>query len=189
MTDAPKAKPDSASSSPLGSSAQYQHAPRLPSLHNLVSITGATKNDPAGKLAREPVLSDPDWASPLRGPVRVMQGFAGSLVIYWLAYGFLLMLSLGLAQVIIGGHNYVTSATLGAALLIGPMSGFFMDLFLVASHSVVAFLGLLLVATEPFLALLFLVTHEWRARLKYCGLMFGLVLVKALLYVWVSSHG
>jgi len=36
-------------------------------LHNQASLTGATPNDPGREFSAQPLVDDPDWASPLRG--------------------------------------------------------------------------------------------------------------------------
>jgi len=172
--------------SPLGEARQYQRAPRLPSLHNQASLTGATPNDPGRELSAQPLLEDPDWASPLRGIRLVLQGYAESWLLYWMGYGFFLLLGLGLTQSLLSHADPLTPGQVGIAFCAGPLYGFILDIALIASNSPAAVLGVLLLALEPVFALLIIFTQEPRARIKYCSLVFGLVLVKAVVYVWVN---
>ena len=184
------APPLSPGSSPLGSASQYLHAPSIPSLHNQVSVTGATKIDPVGEKARQAVLRDPDWASPMRAFWLVLvRGYAVSFLTYWFGYGFFLMFGLGAAQLLMGGPNHVTGAMLSEALVVGPIYGIILDLSLTASTSAAAAFGFVFLPMELVLLVLFLITFEWSTRLKYCGLMLGLVWLKAALFVWVNSIG
>jgi hypothetical protein len=186
--NAQPAPSDSSGSTPLGSARQYGRAPRLPGFNNLVSITGGTRDDPAGELSRAPVLCDPEWASPLKMIWAVfVRGYIFSFLIYWLGYGFSLMLSLGVAQWLFGHEHQLPGSLLGGAFFTGPLYGFILDHVILHSNSPVALIGGLMLVTEPLLAFLILITFEWPARLRYCCLMFGLVLLKAVLYVLVGS--
>jgi len=178
--------PRNAESSPLGAAGQYHRAPRLPSLHNQASLTGATPNDPGREFSAQPLVDDPDWASPLRGFRLVLQGYFESWLLYWVGYGFFLLLGVGVAQSVIHHATLLTPDQIGKAFFAGPLYGYVLDFAVINSNSPLALLGLLMLVLEPLCTLLLIFTQEPRERLKYGSLVFGLVLVKAVVYVWVS---
>jgi hypothetical protein len=108
-------------------------------------------------------------------------------LLYWFGYGFFLLLSLGIAEVLFGQIRYLTPDVLGSSLLTGPLAGYMLDCSILNTHSAISFTGGILLLSEPLLAVLILITHEWRGRLRYGALMFGLVLAKAVVYVLVNS--
>lgn len=180
--------PDSGPS-PIGSLRQYSHGESLPSDWNKTSLTGATMDDPTGSKTRQPVLSDPEWASPLAGFKALITGRIFSFVLYWIGYGFSLMLVMAILWLVGGAQAGSPLGASAAVLFVGPVIGLLLDLEIFISGSWMAVAGLILLLAEPILFYFYLFSDDSRERLRYFGAAVALVCVKTVIYALVSSSG
>ena len=173
--------------SPLGPLSQYKPGERY--YPNKISVTGATMDDPSGSKTRVQILRDPDWASPLRGFSLAAEGYAFSAFTYWFAYGITLSLASLVLSRIFPGASGLSGPAIGAAVMFGPLFGFFLNIGLIVSGTWGAVFGAAMIMAEPVLIFCFFFASDWRERFRYASLTVALVILKALIYTLVNLSG